>query len=227
MPALTFPRTPGCLRVGVVTTPAGLRQLSRATVPCDVVEVRLDHLLAAGCEADFLVSALSRRRHPVLLTLRSHLEGGAVRMTNAQRAALVVELLPLVEAIDWEHAARGAATALFRSARRRKVAIVLSSHEFQSTPPEPVLLRRLAAMTKTRPAIVKLAARTDDPDALLRLLKIQSGHTAAIPLALMGMGEHAAASRQLLPLLGARLVYGYLDAPSAPGQPHVRDLVRR
>jgi 3-dehydroquinate dehydratase-1 len=223
MARLPLPTRPGCIRVGVVATPAGLRLLSRVRVPCEIVELRLDRLLASGVTGTRLVEALSRRRHPVLATLRSHREGGALMMNDAQRAALVRALLPVVDALDVEHAARTAFASVLRAARAGGVPVVLSAHYFDRAPAPATLARRLAAMRRARPAIAKIAAHAGTLVELGNLLRLQASAPAGC-VALMGMGPFAAPSRQLLPLLGARLVYGWLDEPTAPGQPSARDL---
>jgi 3-dehydroquinate dehydratase type I len=46
-----------------------------------------------------------------------------------------------------------------------------------------------------------------------------------VPLCVIGMGARGAATRVEFAKLGSCLTYGYLDAPSAPGQPSAAELV--
>ena len=80
------------------------------------------------------------------------------------------------------------------------------------------LLAKLAAMHEAGADIAKFAFRLDDPadiQAVVGILRADS----PLPLAVMGMGPLAPASRLLAAQLGSVLNYGYLGSePTAPGQ---------
>jgi 3-dehydroquinate dehydratase-1 len=104
-----------------------------------------------------------------------------------------------------------------------KKPFILSAHFFEHTPPDDELASLLESMAAKKPDIIKVACRCNSSADLGRLAVLQHLNRK-LPLALMGMGELGRISRTMLPLLGARLVYGWLDAPTAPGQPSVSEL---
>ena len=216
---------PFCRVVGVVSTIKGLSKTSSDRLPCDWIEVRLDHLLARGVSPQAVREALETRRHPVLLTLRSPSEGGAIPLDDRQRCALLRPLLEWVDAVDLElaHVSRLPLRGFLAEMRQHQVDLILSAHQFKGSWTPAGQVKILSAMNKYKPAVRKLALPCQTNDQLAALLLLQ-GRCKKHPTALMGMGKLAAHSRQLLPLLGARLAYGFLDEPVAPGQPDARTL---
>ena len=81
-----------------------------------------------------------------------------------------------------------------------------------------MLFRSLLQFRKTRAHVYKvvgLARRRRD----LRVLAEPLLNQSHMRLAIMGSGPLAASSRLSLPALGSRLIYVYLDEPTAPEQP--------
>jgi len=221
---MTFPTTHPTL-LGTVTTPAGLRLLARKTLPAHAVEVRVDALLAEKVPVATIESALRDRRHPVLLTLRIPAEGGRHPWKLKERRELYLRLLPLVEAIDLELATAGAMSTALDEARRAGKTVVLSAHSI-AKPATPAQFEKWQAQFQARPAtILKVAARIASWRDLQRLAALLVNHPAW-PIAVMGLGPFAAQSRSVLTALGSRLVYGYLDAPAAPGQPSAAEVAK-
>ncbi len=220
MPA--FPKR-ALLRVGVVATPKGLRFLRAPRVPCDLIELRLDHLLARAAPSGLVLDALAARRHPVLFTLRAPGEGGAVPVSDADRAAILPLFLPRIDALDVELAHATALAGALAAARARRIPLILSAHFFRKAPDAATLQATLRAMRLHRPGISKIAAFCPSQAALSVLLAVQREHRHR-HVALMGMGPLAGESRIALAAAGACLTYGYLDAPTAPGQPSAASL---
>jgi 3-dehydroquinate dehydratase-1 len=214
--------------VGSVISGAGLRLLGRAAVPADAVEVRVDALLAEGVALGEIETALERRRHPVLLTLRIPAEGGQRAWTVPERRELFLRLLPWVEAIDVELATASALGAVTAEAERLGKTVVYSAHAIA----KPATAARFAGWeARFRPGpgrILKVASRIAAWRDLQRLAAVLVNHPDWA-VAVMGLGPQAGRSRAVLAALGSRLVYGYLDRPAAPGQPsaaEVRGMVR-
>jgi 3-dehydroquinate dehydratase-1 len=114
---------------------------------------------------------------------------------------------------------------LTQALHKKKIPLILSSHFFNQSPPFTQLQNRLTQMQKYPATIYKLASRCHTMPQLLTLLQTQL-QFAKNSVTCMGMGKLASLSRKLLPLLGAKLIYGYLDEPTAPGQPEVKTLKR-
>jgi len=214
---MKFPETSPVV-LGTVTTPAGLRALMRKTLPADAVEVRVDALLAEEVLPVKIEMALKKRRHPVLLTLRIPPEGGRCIWNVSERRELFLRLLPQAEAIDVELATACAMQPVIDEARRLGKTVVLSAHAIKK-PATPAQISRWAGEFDPQPkTILKVAAQIKTWRDLQQLAALLVNHPGW-PIAAMGLGPYAAQSRSVLTALGSHLVYGYLDAPAAPGQP--------
>ncbi len=204
--------------VGTVTTASGLRCLARKTGPAQVIEVRLDVLLAEKVPVETIEAALKQRKHPVLLTLRIPAEGGRRAWKVAERRELFLRLLPQAEAIDVELATARVMAPVIAEARRTGKTLVFSAHAIQ----RPVSTRQVESWVGQfdhQPAtILKIAAQIKSWRDLQQLAALLVNHPQW-SLAVMGLGPYAAQSRSVLTALGSCLVYGYLDQPAAPGQP--------
>jgi 3-dehydroquinate dehydratase-1 len=210
-------RTPkGELAVGPVPRVVGT--LSAFPVPknapevCDIVEVRLDLL---GTSVVWPQIDL-----PILLTIRSSVEGGKWNGTDKERFELYCQWIPQVAAVDVELNSPIAGD-ICKYASEAGVASIVSFHDFSATPKLETLEaivergRRVCSIVK----IVTLTNTERDVEILRTLLGKRNG-----PLCVMGMGQHAAMTRVEFPKLGSCLTYGYLDKPLAPGQTSAAEL---
>ena len=214
---MKFPETHPIV-LGTVTTKEGLRLLARKKIPADAVEIRIDALLAEKVPVDEIEIALKKKKHPVLLTLRIPPEGGQIAWKVVERRELFLSLLPYVEAIDVELATARAMQPVIDEARRTSKTVVLSAHAIEK-PATPAQFAHWVGQFNHSPStILKVAARIASWRDLQQLAALLVNHPE-LPVAVMGLGPHAAQSRAVLTALGSRLVYGYLDQPAAPGQP--------
>jgi len=103
-------------------------------------------------------------------------------------------------------------------------AVIVSSHNYESTPPDVELDAAVAAAWEAGADIVKIATTAQsfaDARRVLGLLERRKGPTVAL-----AMGEHGVVSRVLAGKYGGFLTFGALDAArqSAPGQPTCAEL---
>jgi 3-dehydroquinate dehydratase-1 len=219
---MKFPsKTP--IVIGSVITRPGLRLLARAAVPADVVEVRVDALLAAKVTLAEVEAALEKRRHPMLLTLRIPAEGGKYAWTVVERRKAFLQLLPHAEAIDVELATAGALKPVIAAARRLGKTLVLSAHAIEKPAKSAQFTKWTAGYQPGEKTILKIASRIGSWRDLQHLAAVLVNHPDW-PVAVMGLGPYAAQSRSVLAALGSKLVYGYLDQPAAPGQPSAAEV---
>jgi len=209
------------LIVGVLSTKHGLSVLARSKLPCEVVELRLDHLFQDGATFEEIQSALLKKKHPAIVTARHSSEGGVHRWQPGERASLLHKLLPSAEYLDIELSTLREMRIL--RSQFPKTPLILSAHFFEHTPADDELATLLERMLAKKPDIIKIACRCNSSSDLGRLAVLQYLNRD-LPLSLMAMGELGSISRTMLPRLGARLVYGWLDQPTAPGQPSAREL---
>jgi 3-dehydroquinate dehydratase-1 len=184
---------------------------------CDVVEIRLDLLVAEGFDP-------SRRlwSHlegiPLLFTARRKEEGGALASTVEQRTAWLASCLDDAAAVDIEVASLQEMADVAGTLRERKIPLVASFHDFQGMPFREELTERLQIARGAGAAVFKAAAKLHSPDDLASLANFQR-EDHGIPKALMGMGALAPVSRLMCAQYGSVLNYGYLgQTPTAPGQ---------
>lgn len=209
-----------CLRVGCVSTRAGLACLSKPNVDCDVIELRLDILRQDDVPLAVIEKALENRKHPALATLRTTDEGGKYPWKSRERAVLFQQLLGKVDAIDLELANARLLRRILRLARQKKCPIILSAHSLRRKLTLRKIERLLREFRGYRAQVYKIAslARTRKDLGLLAQTLITN---PTVPLALMAVGQSAALSRIVLPALGSKLVYGYLDEPLFKEQPSI------
>ena len=209
--------------LGTVTTATGLKCLTRASIPADAIEVRVDALLAEKVPVEKIVAALRAKKHPVLLTLRVPGEGGQVTWNVKFRRELFLLLLPLVEALDVELATARAMQPVIAEALRTGRTLVLSAHAIEK-PATPAQIARWAGQFDPQPTtILKVASRIKSWRDLQQLAALLVNHPDW-PIAVMGLGPYASQSRAVLTALGSRLAYGYLDKPAAQGQPSAAEV---
>ncbi len=211
------------LFVGTVTTRRGLKLLTARIPEVDLIEVRLDALLAKGVDLENILDSLRRRKNPVLLTLRLPEEGGLYPWAIGERSALFTALLPDVDSIDVELAAIQELAPILALAKRSKTPVVLSAHSIHLPVALVTLKKWTAALRRARPEVAKIAVHVGDRADLAALARIllQDGRQK---WAVMGLGPQGTLSRVVLGALGSTFLYGYLDAPAAPGQPSVKKL---
>ncbi len=138
-------------------------------------------------------------------------------MTESERLALAIRLLPLAAAVDWEVAQLEHAQELVRAAKTAGVTVIASNHDFEKTPSIETLRQREAQARSLGADIVKFAYRLNSAEDMMTGVELL--RSAGGPIAVMGMGALGAVSRLLYVQHGSCLIYGYLgDTPTAPGQ---------
>jgi 3-dehydroquinate dehydratase-1 len=209
----------GPLVVGVADRPAALVQaaaLAPATRPFDIVEARLD-LFPDGAldEVGAACDALEASGTPVLATLRTASQGGRYGRSEEERLGAFRRALEHASWADVEDDAAIAPDVAALVATRPRGQLVVSHHDFSRTPPLTELLAvvdRCRAFPRALAKVATAVKGAPDREILLELLAQRPERTCVI-----GM-ESSEALRIELGARGSLLVYGYLDAPTAPGQ---------
>ena len=195
--------------VGVIHTPGGFAQAGNPGL--DAVEVRVDALPRPPSVQQ--VAALSV---PAILTVRRLDEGGARPITEEERVAHYLALLPAAAAVDIEVRSARRLRKVLEAARHERKTLIFSFHDFEATPSLAKLRRISAKARRAGATIVKIAVKTETPAEVARLLVLLD--EASEPLAVMGMGALGRASRLLFAKAGSALNYGWLDTPQVAGQ---------
>ena len=201
--------------MGVITSPADLDFAIRMGKPPDIFELRLDRLARA---VDRLENRISKLRAPLIITARHPIEGGANRLSAAQRHNLLARFLSRARYIDVELRSAPVFRSLLRVARKQNVRQIISVHCLKSTPSPNQLREKARAAMMSGADIFKLATRTDTPAQLTRLIDFVAAREPGVAVSAMGIGKLGAASRVLLACCGSALIYVSLGRSDIEGQ---------
>jgi 3-dehydroquinate dehydratase-1 len=200
-----------------------MERMAEPVPEADLLELRVDHLRAEGVDSETIIKSLKRRRNPVLLTLRTTIEGGIYPWKSTERILLFEKLIPYGDAVDLELVNMKYVHPLLQQARNEKRGVILSSHSLQRKITFGKAVRIIEEFRKYRVQAYKLATLVRTREDLNVLVQVLLEYPK-LRLALMGTGPLAGLSRLVLPPLGAKLAYGYLDEPAAPGQPSLEQV---
>jgi 3-dehydroquinate dehydratase-1 len=193
----------------------------------DVVEWRADSYERTSSGA--FVDALGRLRAvldpaPVIFTLRISTEGGAKPIPQEVRAGCIDAVLSSGHAdiVDME-LSNGPRflESLIETAHANEARVVLSFHDFNTTPSQEFMLATVAAMVRQGGDIAKIACMPKDPGDVLRLMQATLAARQAFPttpLCTMAMGGIGSISRVVGFLYGSDMAFAVGQAVSAPGQ---------
>ncbi len=196
---------------------ADLGEEPQARAHADCLEFRIDL-------ADDPMAALEAYdgELPILATNRADWEGGEAEDEGRLGALSSALAYDVVEAIDVELASilEGDADGVLGAAAEADVSVVVSSHDFDATPPRPELIRTLTEAGKYGD-VAKLAVTATskaDTIALLSATEQLTAHGDCV--ATMAMGEIGRHTRAVAPVYGSKIGYAPVDPEqaTAPGQ---------
>ena len=167
---------------------------------------------------------------PVIATNRAAWEGGEADDEGRLAALRAAAEHDAVAAVDVELAAltgdaAGPATAdagaaAARHAREHGASVVVSTHDFEGTPPREALARLLERASE-HGDVAKLAVTATDLDDALRVLGATRAAAAdGLTVATMAMGPAGSHTRAVAPVYGSRIGYAPVapERATAPGQ---------
>lgn len=196
--------------------------------PYDVVEFRAD-FLGGVTEEGIMMLALRAIRQilpqsPLLFTFRTKQEGGEAQLFDWDYAALLTQAVQSgwIDAIDIEYfRSRKYTEPVIQLAKEKGVTVVMSSHDFQKTPPYEELVQRLLGMKEQGADVAKLACMPQCAADVLTLLQATNYVKTQYhdePLITMSMGQLGVISRISGEVFGSAMTFGAAKKASAPGQ---------
>lgn len=204
--------------VAVIASEADLRRaLGMRHLP-DIFELRLDALSPISARTE---KKICRLRAPIIITARDPREGGIGKLSIAERRALLLRFLPCATYIDIELQAVREFKSVLSQAKKTKIRMILSYHNFKATPSSRSLCAKAKRAKALGADVFKVATRTDAPAAVAHLVDFIiccDADVGRIPLAVMGIGKLGASSRLLLARCGSVLNYASLRQPNVEGQ---------
>ena len=102
--------------------------------------------------------------------------------------------------------------------------MIISNHDFASTPSEKELINRLNKMQELGADIAKIAMMPKNMSDVYRVMAVTSDINLDIPVISMSMGKMGMISRIAGELYGSSVTFGCAHAASAPGQLNASDL---
>ena len=209
--------------VAVIASATDFQRATRLRRQPDLLELRLDALAPISAEIFRLAPNL---RAPLIITARHPAEGGANRLSTAQRRKLLLRFLPIASAVDVELRSAAAMRELLALARDRGMTRIISMHDFRRTPPAEQLAEFAKAAIDAGADILKVATRTNslrDVELLVGFFRTLAPHMS---VSVMPIGPDARSSRLLLARAGSALNYTHLGRATVEGQWSLAELRR-
>jgi 3-dehydroquinate dehydratase-1 len=200
----------------------------------DVIEWRVDHfddiesydaVLAAGHALREVAG-----KTPLICTLRSSAEGG--RPLSLAPSALEALRLMMADQLPFEfhdvemRLSDALVSALVRKVHDKGRKVILSAHDFNSTPSDDELRKYFLRANQLGGDVAKVAVMPTTPDDVLRLLSVtrRMCESLPIPIISMSMGSLGVMSRIFGGVFGSALTFATGAGESAPGQIPLREL---
>lgn len=217
-------------------TPEAVLDELRVVLPKgpDLIEWRVDFFEAIGDTA-MVVAVAGRLKEaaggiPIIFTCRSMNEGG--ERINLDSAAVVKLLAAVcasrqVDIIDYELSNPGhELTELRRASRDNDVAMIMSYHNFQTTPEAEVITSKFMDAERLGADIGKVAVMPRSPEDVLTQLGAtwRASEAVAIPIIGMSMAGFGSVSRMVGGVFGSTVTFAVGKSSSAPGQIPIEDL---
>lgn len=166
---------------------------------------------------------------PLLFTFRTKQEGGQSDISKQEYQTLLTQAINshLFDLIDIELLLDlNIVKSLIALGKEQNTTIILSSHNFFSTPTKDEIISRLKQMEILGADIAKIAVMPKTKDDVITLLSatIEQTKESSIPVVTMSMGQLGIISRICGTLTGSAITFGCINHSSAPGQLNINDL---
>ncbi len=196
------------------------------SLPVEMAEWRVDFFAGYEKEIISLISELKRilMDKELIVTIRTEQEGGEPNGSRFDYFAVAEEILQqgIADYIDLEVAREeDRIRNLCQSYQNSPTKVIGSYHDFEKTPSQEEIVRRLTHAKECGCHIGKLAcmpACREDVDVLLNATSLMKEKYPEFPLITMSMGELGVASRLYGGLYGSEVSFGCAGQTSAPGQ---------
>ncbi len=199
----------------------------RTAKEADLIEIRADGLKDPSPQRveSLLKIIKSITKQPVILTNRKDTEGGAFAGTEEERIDILLECLSDADIVDIEFSA-GRRDEVIKKAREEGTRVIVSYHNFESTPDYQEIMNIIKEEFKAGADIAKVAVNANSREDVLTLLLATIDGTKLGEVCTIAMGVYGKISRIAAPIFGSSIAYGYVTRETAPGQLSVSELKR-
>ncbi|GAA5632000.1 catabolic 3-dehydroquinate dehydratase [Acinetobacter calcoaceticus] len=204
-----------------------------ANADADLAEFRIDLLSFASDSKQVIALGHELKQilgtKPMIATIRTHNEGGQLTISDADYGKTYKAYLqqPFMDMLDVEmFRDQQIVKNTVKLAHAKKVLIVMSNHDFQKTPAEAEIIKRLLKQDELGADILKIAVMPQSKQDVFTLMNatLKVSQQSKKPLLTMSMGKLGTISRIATANMGGSFSFGMIGEASAPGQIDVTQL---
>ncbi|MCG8286519.1 type I 3-dehydroquinate dehydratase [Acinetobacter seifertii] len=208
-------------------------QVIANTADADLAEFRIDLLSFASDTKQVIALGHELKKilghKPMIATIRTKNEGGQLEISDADYGKTYQAYLknPFMDWLDVEmFRDQKVVSEIVQKAHQKKVLVVMSNHDFQKTPSQDEIEKRLLKQDQMGADILKIAVMPKSKQDVFTLMNatLKVSQQTTKPLLTMSMGQLGTISRVATANMGGRYSFGMIGQASAPGQIDVTKL---
>ncbi|EHU2109874.1 type I 3-dehydroquinate dehydratase [Acinetobacter baumannii] len=208
-------------------------QVIANTADADLAEFRIDLLSFASDTKQVIALGHELKKilgnKPMIATIRTKNEGGQLEISDADYGKTYQAYLknPFMDWLDVEmfHDQK-VVSEIVQKAHQKKVLVVMSNHDFQKTPSQDEIEKRLLKQDQMGADVLKIAVMPKSKQDVFTLMNatLKVSQQTTKPLLTMSMGQLGTISRVATANMGGSYSFGMIGQASAPGQIDVTKL---
>jgi len=236
--AQTQPANTGVKTIVPITAKTKEQALAQAqvianTADADLAEFRIDLLSFASDTKQVIALGHELKKilgnKPMIATIRTKNEGGQLEISDVDYGKTYQAYLknPFMDWLDVEmFRDQKVVSEIVQKAHQKKVLIVMSNHDFQKTPSQDEIEKRLLKQDQMGADILKIAVMPKSKQDVFTLMNatLKVSQQTTKPLLTMSMGQLGTISRVATANMGGSYSFGMIGQASAPGQIDVTKL---
>ncbi|HFG6862976.1 type I 3-dehydroquinate dehydratase [Acinetobacter baumannii] len=208
-------------------------QVIANTADVDLAEFRIDLLSFASDTKQVIALGHELKKilgnKPMIATIRTKNEGGQLEISDVDYGKTYQAYLknPFMDWLDVEmFRDQKVVSDIVQKAHQKKVLIVMSNHDFQKTPSQDEIEKRLLKQDQMGADILKIAVMPKSKQDVFTLMNatLKVSQQTTKPLLTMSMGQLGTISRVATANMGGSYSFGMIGQASAPGQIDVTKL---
>ncbi len=208
-------------------------QVIANTADADLAEFRIDLLSFASDTKQVIALGHELKKilgnKPIIATIRTKNEGGQLEISDADYGKTYQAYLknPFMDWLDVEmFRDQKVVSEIVQKAHQKKVLVVMSNHDFQKTPSQDEIEKRLLKQDQMGADVLKIAVMPKSKQDVFTLMNatLKVSQQTTKPLLTMSMGQLGTISRVATANMGGSYSFGMIGQASAPGQIDVTKL---
>ncbi|ABO12310.2 3-dehydroquinate dehydratase [Acinetobacter baumannii] len=208
-------------------------QVIANTADADLAEFRIDLLSFASDTKQVIALGHELKKilgnKPMIATIRTKNEGGQLEISDADYGKTYQAYLknPFMDWLDVEmFRDQKVVSEIVQQAHQKKVLVVMSNHDFQKTPSQDEIEKRLLKQDQMGADVLKIAVMPKSKQDVFTLMNatLKVSQQTTKPLLTMSMGQLGTISRVATANMGGSYSFGMIGQASAPGQIDVTKL---